>query len=404
MNTRYKGFSLFVAMLFSFIMISSCSSSHEVAVIGGSDDAGTILNTVDIYDPVSGTFTKSAHVMSTGRLTATATTLNNGTVLIAGGQSPNTTLNTAEIYQPISDTFTLTAGVMNHPRVAHAATLLDSSVVSGPLANKVLITGGDVFSQAGTAELYDPQSGTFANTGNMATPRRQHTSVLISHCGCAADGLVLVVGGYDNQSNVLSSAELYNPATQTFTPTGSLNTPRFRHTATLLNDGTVLIAGGASQMAAKTGDINPALNTAEIYDPKTGKFTLTKGSMSASREAHAASLLRDGTVLLTGGQDSHFLVENTAELYNPSTGTFSATNTSCAGAPPPAGCMSSGRDFHISMTLDDGRVLIAGGVNSVFKTVSSAEIYNPSTKTFTSTGSLSSPREGPNASLIITGR
>lgn len=402
MKGLYKGLISSVAVLFSLIMLVGCSS-HEVVVVGGDDGKGNILNSADIYEPSAGTFSKSVNTMKTGRLSATATTLANGTVLIAGGQNSGA-LNTAEIYQPVSGAFTSTAGLMNHPRIAHAATLLDPAVVGGPLAGKVLITGGDSFSTAGTAELYDPASGTFANTGNMVSTRRQHTSVLISHCGCAADGMVLVVGGYNNESTVLSSAELYNPATHSFTATGSLNSPRFRHTATLLNDGTVLITGGASQMAAKPGNINPALNTAEIYDPKTGKFTLTKGAMSAYRAAQAASLLQDGTVLITGGQDNHFLVENTAEIYNPVTGTFSPTVNSCAGAPPPPGCMSAGRDFHISLTLDDGRVLIAGGVNSAFTTVASAELYSPSTKTFTPTGSLSSPRSGVAATLIVSGR
>lgn len=401
MNRQGAWLGAWIVVIFSLVALAGCSS-HEVVIVGGDTENGTILNTADIYNPNTGIFTQSAKVMSTGRLTATATTLTNGTVLIAGGQG-SSALNTAEIYQPISDNFTVTAGMMNHTRVAHAATLLDPAVVSGTLGGKVLITGGDAFSIVGTAELYDPVSSTFSNTSNMMTPRRQHTSVLISHCGCAADGLVLVVGGYDNQYTVLSSAELYNPATQKFVATGSLSTPRFRHTATLLNNGTVLIAGGASQMAAKTGDVNPSLNTAEIYDPKTGKFTLTKGPMSSHREAHAASLLQDGTVLLTGGQDDHFIVENTAELYNTTTGTFSSTSLNCAGAPPPAGCMLAGRDFHISVTLDDGRVLIAGGVNSAFITVASAELYNPATKTFTPTGNLSSPRNGAAASLIITG-
>jgi WD40 repeat protein len=291
---------------------------------------------------------------------------------------------------------------MHHPRVAHTATLLDPAVVSGSLAGAVLIAGGDAFSAEGTAELYNPATGTFANTANMATPRRQHTAVLISHCGCAADGSVLIVGGYDNQFKVLNSAELYNPATQTFTPTGSMSAPRFRHTATLLNDGTVLISGGASQMAAQSGNINPSLNSAEIYDPKTGRFSATKGNMTAHREAHAASLLKDGTVLLTGGQDDHFLIENTAEVYDPKSSTFTATSESCAGSPPPAGCMSSGRDFHVSLTLDDGRVLIVGGINSSFATVPTAELYNFANKTFTPTGSLSTPRSGAAANFIAT--
>lgn len=396
--------TLLSLLIFGIGTLTACSQSDNVAVVGGSDNNGSMLNSVDIYNPGTGLFTQSKSVMSVGRMTPTVTLLGNNTVLIAGGQSP-AALNTAEIYQPISDTFVLLPNKMNHTRVAHTATLLNSAVVSGPLAGNVLITGGDMFSRAGTAELFNPTSGTFTNTGNMTTPRNQHTATLISHCGCAADGSVLVVGGYDNQSSVLSSVELYNPATQTFTQTGSLHTPRFRHTATLLNDGTILIAGGASQMSARAGNINPALNTAEIYNPKTGQFTVVRNTMTAYREAHAANLLKNGTVLLTGGQDNHFLIENTAEIYDPVAGTFTATSASCAGSPAPLGCMQVSRDFHISQTLDDGRVLLAGGVNSVFATLNSAEIYNPGTKTFTLTSnSMSAPRNGSASSLIITGR
>jgi hypothetical protein len=114
------------------------------------------------------------------------------------------------------------------------------------------------------------------------------------------------------------------------------------------------------------------------------------------------SLLQDGTVLLTGGQDNHFLIENTAEIYNPMAGIFTATSASCAGSPPPSGRMLSGRDFHISQLLDDGRVLIAG--NSSFATVASAELYNPITKTFNALENMSIPRSGAAASLIISWR
>lgn len=396
MQTRFRLF--FPVIILIFIMLAGCE--HQIFVVGGSDNSGNILPTGEIYDPSSGTFIKLNNLMSTGRLTATATTLSNSTsVLVAGGQGP-TALKTAEIYQILGSSFMLTAGMLNHVRVAHTATFLDPAVVGGSMAGNVLIAGGDQFSEVGTAEIYNQLSKTFMNTSNMTTPRMQHTAVLISNCGCASDGKVLIVGGYDNKENVLASAELYNPATQTFTATGAMHTPRFRHTATSLGDGRILITGGASQMASKN-NINPALNTAEIYDPKTGKFTLTTSPMTAYREAHAASLLLDGTVLLTGGQDNHFLIENTAEIYNPATKTFSATIASCAGSPPPSGCMSAGRDFHISQILDDGRVLIAGGVDSNFETIATAEIYNPVTKTFTPTGSMSVPRSGAAASVVL---
>jgi len=387
-------------LLLSSLILVGCTQG--VFVVGGSDNNGNFLATAEVYDPASGTFITSRATMSTGRLTATATTLaNNTSVLVAGGQGP-TSLKTAEIYQSIGDSFTLTPGSLNHVRVAHTATYLDPAVVDA-LGGQVLIAGGDEFSVTGTAEVYDPSANAFTETGNMTSPRIQHTAVLISHCGCAADGSVLIIGGYDNNFNVLSSAELYDPVTKKFTATGKMHSPRFRHTATLLNNGMVLITGGAYKMSSED-NINPALNTAELYNPKTGMFTLTHSTMTAYREAHAASLLHDGTVLLTGGQDNHFLIENTAELFNPTTGTFSSTSSEgCAGSPPPAGCMSSGRDFHLSQTLPDGRVLIAGGVNSAFSTIATAEIYNPATQSFTPTGNMSIPRSGAAASMVLSG-
>lgn len=395
----YMDYFCSILLLSSFILVGC---AQRVFVVGGSDNHGNFLATAEVYDPSTGTFIPSRATMSSGRLTSTATSLgNNTTVLVAGGQGP-TSLQTAELYQSIGDSFTLTKGGLNHVRVAHTATYLDPAVVDA-LGGQVLIAGGDEFSVAGTAETYDPTSNAFIETGNMTSPRIQHTAVLISHCGCAADGSVLIVGGYDNHSNVLSSAELYNPVTKTFTATGKMHSPRFRHTATLLDNGMVLITGGASKLSSEN-NINPALNTAELYNPKTGTFTLTKTPMTAYREAHAASLLQDGTVLLTGGQDNHFLIENSAEIFNPTTGTFSSTSPEgCAGIPAPAGCMSSGRDFHLSQTLPDGRVLIAGGINSAFTTIATAELYNPTTHTFTPTGSMSIPRSGAAASIILSG-
>ena len=215
MVSRFKPSSIMVIIV---LMLVGCA--HQVFVVGGSDNNGNILPTAEIYDTNSGTFIKSNSMMSTGRLTATATTLsNNTTVLVAGGQGP-TSLQTAELYQTLGDSFMLAAGMLNHVRVAHTATFLDPAVVAGLLGGNVLITGGDQFSEVGTAELYNQSSKTFTTTSNMTTPRMQHTAVLISYCGCAADGNVLIVGGYDNKGNVQASAELYNPATQTFTATG----------------------------------------------------------------------------------------------------------------------------------------------------------------------------------------
>ncbi|MGD0248702.1 MAG: kelch repeat-containing protein, partial [Candidatus Limnocylindrales bacterium] len=208
-------------------------------------------------------------------------------------------------------------------------------------------------------------TGTFSPTGSMAAGRYHHTATLLS------DGRVLVAGGYRDPSNVLASAELYDPKTGTFSPTGSMATARADHTATLLSDGRVLIAGGWD------GSTYPT--SAELYDPKTGTFSPT-GSMAAGRYHHTATLLSDGRVLVAGGGGSpHLAYPTSAELYDPKTGTFSAT-----------GSMATGRVDHTATLLSDGRVLIAGGWDgSQFHASDDlAELYDPAPGKFSPTGSM----------------
>ena len=151
-----------------------------------------------------------------------------------------------------------------------------------------------------------------------------------------------------------ASAELYDPATDTFSPTGSLATARGLHTATLLADGRVLIAGGGPASWAIEGAY---LASAELYDPKTGTFSPT-GSMATPREDHTATLLADGRVLIAGGNDVGDHGVASAELYDPKTGTFS-----------PTGSMTTARGFHTATLLADGRVLIAGGDPAAWTTL-----------------------------------
>jgi hypothetical protein len=148
----------------------------------------------------------------------------------------------------------------------------------------------------------------------MTTTRFFHTATLL------ADGRVLVAGGYDSHYAPLASADLYDPKTGTFSPTGSMAGARGLHTATLLSDGRVLIAGGGpwgSMLLTAS-----YLASAELYDPKTGTFSPT-GSLATARAWHTATLLADGRVVIAGGAGSAFLAS--AELYDPKTGTFSPT-------------------------------------------------------------------------------
>jgi len=267
-----------------------------VLITGGLDINGNPLMTAELYDPNAGTFALTTNNMVNVHASHTATLLGTGNVLIIGWGNA-----VAELYDPIKKTFTAT-GSMKAARVSHTATLLSTGVNKG----KVLVTGGigqlgGVPGVLAEAELYDPTSGSFLRTlGDMATARQWHTASLLK------DGTVLVAGGMvDNAGTATATVELFDPTTEMFTATGSLATARYYQTATVLSDatGTVLVAGG--------DDGKGPLASAEVYDPTAKTFSQT-GGMGATRESHTATLLNDGTVLVTGGNGSGV---STAELY-----------------------------------------------------------------------------------------
>jgi hypothetical protein len=257
------------------------------------------------------------------------------------------------------------AKAMHIERAAHAATLLDNG--------QVLITGG--FGQGNNtyidaAELYDPTSGDFSFTEKMAIRRCCHTATRLS------DGRVLIAGGFNG--DYLADAELYDPKTGNFTRAGSLTTPRMDHVAVLLDNGNVLLVGGV-------GTGWTFLASAELYDPATGTFTPT-GDMTVARESHTITKLQDGRVLITGGHQgrhSTIIVYDTAELYDPVAAAFT-----------PTGDMNIRRHKHDAVLLSDGRVLITGGSDERDDqgAYASAEIYNPSTGTFSMAGNMPTVR------------
>ncbi len=260
-------------------------------------------------------------------------------------------------------------------RYLHTSTSLPSG--------KVLIAGGLGSSNQylASAELYDPASGTWTVTGNLVTAHESHTATLL------ANGKVLVAGGVA-ASGILAGAELYDPASGTWTTTGSPVTARFNHTATLLTNGKVLVAGGY--------DVNMHdLASAELYDPASGTWAPT-GSLNTKRLGHTATLLPNGKVLIAGGADFNALAS--AELYDPVTGTWTTT-----------GSLAAARGGHTSTLLPNGKVLVAGGSNNNGPSgsgliLASAELYDPASKAWTTTGSLATARTGHTASVLPSGR
>ncbi len=274
----------------------------------------------------------AAIAMKVERHAHTATLLPNGTALVVGGIS-GFALSSAERYNPASGKFTL-AGTLAVARYSHTATLLPTG--------KVLVVGGadgsfDSMIFISTAELYDPASGTFTATGSMNAVRLSHTATLLP------SGKVLIAGG-NSGLDASSSAELYDPESGSFIATGIMTTTKMSHTATLLSNGKVLLAGGLSGLNISS--------SAELYDPERGVFVVA-GAMGVIREGHTATLLPDGKVLLAGGVDS------SAELYDPVSGTFT-----------PTGSMTTERRSHTATLLLNRKVLVAGGGGD-----SSAELY-----------------------------
>jgi hypothetical protein len=286
----------------------------------------------------------------------------------------------------VANTWVPTAAPMSVARSGQTATLLPDG--------QVLVAGG----ATATAELYDPATRTFAPTGSMSVARPGATATRLP------DGDVLVAGGCCEHANRnLASAELYDPGTRVWTTTGSMHFPRSGHTATLLPDGRVLVDGGACNGVAYGCDFSSfyaAQRSAEIYDPTTGAWSDT-GRMQVGREFQTATRLRDGTVLVAGGFtscDDDFCSDLAkSELYDPASGKWTAT-----------GSMHSAREQHTATLLPGGLVLVSGGLNeggyrNGGRTEASAELYDPSTGTWSSTASMDSARYGHTATLLKNG-
>ena len=322
---------------------------------------GKVLSSAESFDEVTGAFSP-AGTMGTPRMGFTATELNSGKVLVAGGlDNHDNVLDNAELYDPATRKFVAVTNTMSDRRMFQTATLL--------LSGKVLIAGGATNlsgDTTNTADIYDPASNSFTPaTFPMDHQRAAHTATLFTAGPMA--GKVLIAGGVGGSSFFFkdSSAELYDPASQQFVLLSSfMNEPRSMHTATLLDNGDVLFAGGFSGTVAVTGGMLSGAsgvisNSAETFDPSSGDFTCVGGfnsdtlrcnqSMSVARAGHTATLLATGAhphrVLIAGGigaadPAAHGVELSSAELFNPAAGSFSAT-----------GAMSTARALHAATLL-----------------------------------------------------
>jgi len=398
-------------------------------VVGGVlEDSGGQVATAEIFDSATGTWRQTGS-MGTARTGHTATLLRNGKVLVVGGTSGITATSSAEIYDPALGTWTPTDH-MALARSGHTATLLQNG--------KVLVAGG--LNGGYFSEIYDPNSRTWAVNGSMVDYGLYgHTATLL------ANGNVLVAGGHGPTPQInyypyptSSSARIFNPVTGDWTPTGSMGTARQWHTATLLPNGKVLAAGGHQQTPATIG-----LASAEIFDPGTGTWTPT-GSLGMAREHHTATILPNGKVLVAGGTSFGAGLFTSTELYDPAAGTWSATgslgsarvfhvtmqiqdgsvlvaggfypypwsqyraNTErydpATGTWTPAYGQGSAREGHTATLLPNGKVLVAGGNLGYSLALNSAELFDPATNAWTPTGSLGTSRTNQTATLLPNGK
>ena len=365
----------------------SCTVTAQQAGDANYGAADAVARSFAISAPASFTFTGS---MATARAYHTATLLTNGQVLVAGGLDANgSPTASSEIYDPSTGAFTA-VGNLPSKAVGHTATLLNDG--------RVLVVGGGNSS----AQIFSAATRTWSPAGGTSSTRSFHTATLLQN------GRVLLVGGSDNAGKVTGSSSIYDPVTASFATGPNMSAARERHTATRLSDGRVLIAGGR----VVTGNRFTALRSAEIYDPATNTFA-TLPLLRSARYSHAAALVNDKVVIVGGfdgaadvlasesfdpaagvwslgaslnvGRSEHtFTVHSSGRLLvaggkNGSTRLMSAEiySTASAGFTPTAS-MQATRVAHTATLLTTGKVLVVGGTGSTGTSIKTAELYgNP---------------------------
>ena len=345
--------------------------------------AGGFLNlnkVVGVYDPVAQSWTLTSW---TTTLFSSATGLGDGTVLLVGGITPGA--QAAASAQIVSPQNVVPLGSGAHAGAGAAASLLTDG--------RLLVTGGTNLGTTETnADVFDPATNLWSAVAPISTARSRHQSTTL------ANGSVLVTGGLDGPSALLASAELYNPTTNAWTPAGTMSSVRYQHTATSLGSGMVLVAGGSAQLDQPSScSCTTYLSSADLYNPANNTWTPT-GPLLTARYSHTATVLTNGKILVTGGfGGATSTLQNigavlaSAELYDPTSGTWSA-----------AAPMSVARMNHTATLLPSGKVLVTGGTDGTL-TLATAEVYDAASNTWTPAASLATPRQYQAAQILASG-
>lgn len=295
-----------------------------------------------------------AGTLSAARVMHSSVVLPSGMVLVAGGSAGGITFRSAERYDPSANSWSPAAD-MSGPREAYTLTSLTNG--------KVLAAGGIANNAFVTgADLYDPVSNTWAPVPGPSA-RYHHTATLLP------DGKVLVAGGG------VESAELYDPVENSWSSAGNMSTTRLLHTATLLKNGKVLVTGGSRPGGATA--------TAELYDP-AGDSWSSAGTMSAGRSGQTATLLPSGKVLVAGGVTGTGVTHSTAEVYDPTMNSWSS-----------GGDMGATHVFDTATLLPNGKVIVAGA---------SSQLYDPAGNSWSPAADMGTPRSQHKAELLASGK
>jgi N-acetylneuraminic acid mutarotase len=336
--------------------------------------------------------------LASARVDHASVQLHDGRVLVVGGQTSTGPLSSAEIYDPASNAWSGT-GKLTAPRFGHSATLL--------IDGRVLVAGGSGPGNLAlnSAELYDPATGTWAAAGTMHDARFFHSAVTL------LNGHVVVAGGVTvpstspasvPASGTLNTVEMYDPVTNSWRQLAPMNARRAHHTATMLPgavhaaparagapqgltlESRILVAGGSTD--------GQALNSSELYDTRTQGWTATTNNMSAAREMHTATVLRNQTILVCGGSNQENPIAS-VEVFTP------GPNSWALATQP----MHMARARHTATLLNSGRVLIAGGKAGAVA-LDSTELFDPNTLAWTVAQPLNEPRFEQTAQLVAGGR